>query len=101
LHLDDPSGDSLLNDHPFGTFDAGNGRRPPHQSRHQPGADCIVRFSAPVFDHSGSIALAITAIGPSHIFDANWDGPIAEELLKCAANVSMRLGFSSKGSKGA
>ena len=26
-------------------------------------------FSAPVFDHSGSIALAITAIGPSGIFD--------------------------------
>ena len=28
-----PSGDPLFNDHPFGTFDAGNGRRPPHQSR--------------------------------------------------------------------
>jgi DNA-binding IclR family transcriptional regulator len=58
-------------------------------------------FSAPVFDHSGSIALAITAIGPSHIFDADWDGPIAEELRKCAATVSMRLGFSSKGSRAA
>jgi DNA-binding IclR family transcriptional regulator len=53
-------------------------------------------FSAPVFDHSGSIALAITAIGPSHTFDADWDGPIAEELRKCATTVSMRLGFSSK-----
>jgi DNA-binding IclR family transcriptional regulator len=58
-------------------------------------------FSAPVFDHTGSIALAITAIGPSHTFDANWDGPIAEEFRKCAATVSMRLGFSSKGSKAA
>src|SRR5215475_5852122 len=28
-----PSGDSLFNDHPFGTFDAGSGRRPLHQSR--------------------------------------------------------------------
>jgi DNA-binding IclR family transcriptional regulator len=28
-------------------------------------------FSAPVFDHSGSIALVITAIGPSHTFDAD------------------------------
>ena len=28
-----PSGNSLFNDHPFGTFDAGIGRRPPHQSR--------------------------------------------------------------------
>jgi hypothetical protein len=33
LHVDDPSGDSLFNDHPFGTFDAGSGRRPPHHSR--------------------------------------------------------------------
>jgi hypothetical protein len=28
-----PSGDSLFNDHPFGTFDAWSGRRPPHHSR--------------------------------------------------------------------
>jgi hypothetical protein len=28
-----PSGDSCFNDHPFGTFDAWSGRRPPHQSR--------------------------------------------------------------------
>ena len=33
MDVDDPSGDSLFNDHPFGTFDAGSGRRPPHQSR--------------------------------------------------------------------
>jgi DNA-binding IclR family transcriptional regulator len=58
-------------------------------------------FSAPAFDHSGSIALAITAIGPSHTFNADWDGPIAEEVRKCAATVSMRLGFSSNGSRAA
>jgi hypothetical protein len=28
-----PSSDSLFNDHPFGTFDAGSGRRPLHHSR--------------------------------------------------------------------
>jgi hypothetical protein len=33
LHVDDPSSDSLFNDHPFGTFDAGSGRRPPHHER--------------------------------------------------------------------
>src|SRR5579871_5143132 len=33
LHVDAPSGDSLFNDHPFGTFDAGSGCRPPHHSR--------------------------------------------------------------------
>src|SRR6516225_8360055 len=53
-------------------------------------------FSAPVFDHTGSIALAVTAIGPSHMFDANWDGPIADELRNCAATASTRLGFPSK-----
>lgn len=58
-------------------------------------------FSAPVFDHSGSIALVITAIGPSHTFDADWASPIAEEFRKRAATISMRLGFSPKGSKAA
>jgi len=58
-------------------------------------------FSAPVFDHSGSIALVITAMGPSHTFAADWEGPIAEEVRKCAATVSMRLGVSAKGSKAA
>jgi DNA-binding IclR family transcriptional regulator len=58
-------------------------------------------FSAPVFDHSGSIALAITAMGPSHTFDVDWDGSIAQELRKCAASVSARLGLSSKGSNAA
>ena len=58
-------------------------------------------FSAPVFDHAGSIALVMTAIGPSHTFDADWDGPIADEVRKCAATVSVRLGFSAKGSKAA
>ncbi len=63
-----------------------------------PGVNAI---SAPVFDHAGSIALVMTAIGPSHTFDADWDGPIAAEIRKCAANVSARLGFFAKGSKAA
>jgi hypothetical protein len=29
-----------------------------------------------------------TAISPSHTFDADWDGPIVDELRKCAANLS-------------
>ena len=33
MHVDDPLRDLLFNDHPFGTFDAWSGRRPPHQSR--------------------------------------------------------------------
>ena len=58
-------------------------------------------FSAPVFDHAGSIALVITAIGPSHTFDADWNGPIAADVRKCAASISARLGYSAKGSKAA
>jgi DNA-binding IclR family transcriptional regulator len=53
-------------------------------------------FSAPVFDHSGSIALVITVIGSSGTFDVNWESPIAVELRKCAATVSGRLGFSAQ-----
>jgi DNA-binding IclR family transcriptional regulator len=52
-------------------------------------------FSAPVFSHSGSIALAITAIGPSGTFDANWESDIAKQLLECAGRLSGRLGFAS------
>jgi DNA-binding IclR family transcriptional regulator len=63
-----------------------------------PGVNAL---SAPVFDHSGSIALVITAIGPAHTFDADWDGAIAVELRKCAATVSTRLGFAAKGSRAA
>jgi DNA-binding IclR family transcriptional regulator len=58
-------------------------------------------FSAPVFDHSGSIALVITAIGPAGTFDVGWDSPIAEEVRNCASTASARLGFSSKGTQAA
>jgi DNA-binding IclR family transcriptional regulator len=52
----------------------------------------INAMSAPVFDHAGSIALAVTAIGPAGSFDAAWDGTIARRLRDCAAAVSTRLG---------
>jgi DNA-binding IclR family transcriptional regulator len=59
-----------------------------------PGVNAL---SAPVFDQAGSIALAITAIGPSGIFDADWGSPIARELLACARTASARLGYSQRG----
>jgi DNA-binding IclR family transcriptional regulator len=52
-------------------------------------------MSAPVFDHTRNIVLAITAIGPSGSFDGAWDGTIARALRACAARVSARLGFSA------
>lgn len=50
-------------------------------------------LSAPVFDQTGSLVLAITAIGSSGSFDAAWEGPIAGELLACAGTTSARLGY--------
>ena len=54
-----------------------------------PGVNAI---AAPVFDHEGRIALAVTAIGPASIFDLAWNGGIAGELRACAARISHRLG---------
>ena len=52
----------------------------------------INAFSAPVFDHNGHIALAITAMGPSDNFDASWDGALAQKVRGCAEAISGRLG---------
>ena len=52
----------------------------------------VSAMSAPVFDHTGAIALAITAIGPTAIFDTAWSGPVAGALKRCAGEVSQRLG---------
>jgi len=54
-----------------------------------PGVNAI---AAPVFDHEGRIALAVTAIGPASLFDLAWDGGIARELRDGAARISQRLG---------
>jgi len=52
----------------------------------------VSALSAPVFDHRGTMVLAITAIGPSAAFDARWGGAIAVALREVAATVSARLG---------
>lgn len=57
-----------------------------------PGIDAI---SVPVFDHSGNIVLALTSIGPSLVFDANLQGPIAQTLKACATKISSALGYSA------
>lgn len=54
-----------------------------------PGIDAL---SVPVFDHSGNIALALTSLGPSSLFDASAQGPIAIALRDCAASISALLG---------
>jgi DNA-binding IclR family transcriptional regulator len=55
-----------------------------------PGINAI---SAPVFDHTGAIVLALTAIGPSGSFDPAWNGAIAQKVRACAARISDRLGY--------
>ena len=52
----------------------------------------VSAMAAPVFDHTGAIVLAVTAIGPSGIFDTRWAGTVATALVRCARQVSDRLG---------
>lgn len=52
----------------------------------------INAFAAPVFDNSGGLALAITAMGPAGAFDTEWHGPTATKVLACARAISGRLG---------
>lgn len=56
----------------------------------------IGALSAPVFDHTRNIALAITIIGPSGLIDASYDGELASALRQCAAEASARLGFPAE-----
>lgn len=55
----------------------------------------INAFSAPVFDHNGHLALAITAMGPENSFDPDWDGSIAHSVRACVDAISARLGRAS------
>ncbi len=53
----------------------------------------INAISAPVFDHAGNMALAVTVIGPMGSLDADWDGAAATHMKACAARISQRLGY--------
>ena len=53
-------------------------------------------MAAPVFDHTGTLVLALTAIGSAGLFDAAWDSPMARALKACADEVSQRLGAPPK-----
>ena len=55
-----------------------------------PGIDA---FSVPVFDHAGSVALVLTSLGPSSMFDSRWESPIARSLVACAREISTGLGY--------
>jgi DNA-binding IclR family transcriptional regulator len=55
----------------------------------------INALSAPVFDHTGHIAAAITVLGPEKRINVDWDGPTAKELKATARQISLRLGLPS------
>ena len=60
----------------------------------------INAFSAPVFDNSGALSMAITAMGPAGAFDTEWKGQTASRVLNCAREISGRLGNISGGRPG-
>ncbi|ALE56967.1 IclR family transcriptional regulator [Paraburkholderia sp. RL17-368-BIF-A] len=57
-----------------------------------PGVNAI---AAPVFLFTGSIALAITLVGPAGTFDTSWDGELALTLRQTTLDLSYRLGYSA------
>ena len=51
-------------------------------------------FSAPVYDHSGRMVAAITALGSMGEFNAEWDSPLAKAMISSAFELSCRLGYN-------
>ena len=56
-----------------------------------PGVNAV---SAPVFDHTGQMQLAVTLIGPADAVDVARNGPHARRLLDVTAQLSSQLGHS-------
>lgn len=54
-------------------------------------------FSAPVYDHTGNMIAAITALGPVGTFDMDWDSPLARSIREAARALSLRLGHHLEG----
>ena len=52
----------------------------------------VSALAAPVFDASGRLVMALTAIGPSASFDTTPRGPLADPVMAAAAQLSKRLG---------
>ena len=50
-------------------------------------------FSAPVFDHTGRMTAAITALGTIGHFDVAWDAPLAQQIKVHAESLSRQLGY--------
>jgi DNA-binding IclR family transcriptional regulator len=53
----------------------------------------INAFCAPVFDHEGKMALAITGLGPAGLFPPNWNASMAKAIGAAAQRISHQLGW--------
>ena len=60
-------------------------------SRPVPGIDTL---AAPVFDHTGALALVIAVMGSSGSFDSNLDSETAQVVKQAARRLSWRFGAS-------
>ncbi len=49
-------------------------------------------FSAPVYDHTGTMVAAITSLGSIGEFSVEWDSPVAKAMLHASQALSHRLG---------
>lgn len=52
----------------------------------------ISALALPVFDSRNALVLALTAIGPTSVFDSRSDGPLVRRLSESARALSARLG---------
>ena len=52
--------------------------------------------SAPVFDHDGRLAYALTVLGQTEAFDTSIDGEIVQAVASQCRELSARLGFRAK-----
>jgi DNA-binding IclR family transcriptional regulator len=53
----------------------------------------INAFCAPVFNHDGKMALAITGLGPAGLLPSNWNSPVAKAIHAAAHSISRQLGW--------
>lgn len=55
-------------------------------------------FSAPVFDHTGSMVAAITSLGSVGEFSIEWNSDLAKAIIAAAGDLSRRLGHGGAAS---
>lgn len=56
----------------------------------------INAFSAPVFNHDGKMALAITGLGPAGLVPPSWNGPIPKAIRAAALSISRQMGWRAR-----